>query len=218
MRRLFVIATIQVLVGVTGCKRESTPEVRQVLPPPAMPTTAQDPNSGLPAGHPPIDNMNMPGGALPQGNGPVQGTQPVAWTLPKGWSEQRAGGMRLATFKPSLDGKIDGKIDVSVIVLPGTAGGELSNVNRWRGQIGLGPIDEATREHDRHEVKSKAGAISLYDFTGEGTGTKQRMLAALLFVGGQTWFIKMIGDEAPVAASRADFVKLLESLHPASGS
>lgn len=122
--------------------------------------------------------------------------------------------MRLATFKPP----VAGKVDVSVIVLPGMGGGELGNVNRWRGQIGLGPIEEPAREKMRQEVKSKAGAISLYDFTGEGTGAKQRMLAASLLVDGQTWFVKMVGDEGPVAASKADFVKLLESLHPASGT
>lgn len=122
--------------------------------------------------------------------------------------------MRLATFKPP----VPGKVDVSVIVLPGMGGGELGNVNRWRGQIGLGPLDEAGREKLRQEVKSKVGPVSLYDFSGEGTGTKQRMLAALLVVDGQTWFVKMVGDEAPVAAARADFVKLLASLHPTSGT
>jgi hypothetical protein len=122
--------------------------------------------------------------------------------------------MRLATFKPPAPGKID----VSVIVLPGTGGGELGNVNRWRGQIGLGPVDEAGREHMRQEVKSKVGALSLYDFTGEATGAKQRMLAASLTANGQTWFVKMVGDEKAVAESRAGFVKLLESFRPTSGT
>jgi hypothetical protein len=44
------------------------------------------------------------------------------------------------------------------------------------------------------------------------------MLAALLTANGQTWFVKMVGDEKPVADSRAGFVKLLESFHPTSGS
>jgi hypothetical protein len=109
-----------------------------------------------------------------------------------------------------------GKIDVSVIMIPGAAGGELANVNRWRGQIGLPPIDEAARVQMRKGVNSTAGEVSLYDFAGEGAA-KQRMIAGLLFVGGQSWFVKMVGDDEPVVASRADFTKLLGTLHFPAG-
>jgi hypothetical protein len=140
------------------------------------------------------------------------GADALTWDLSKGWTETRAGGMRFATLKPPATGKID----VSVIVLPGTAGGELANVNRWRGQIGLPPIDEAGRTQMRKEVKSKAGAVSLYDFSA-GDASKQHMIAGLLFAEGRSWFVKMVGDDEPVTASRADFVKLLESLHFPAG-
>jgi len=149
---------------------------------------------------------NLPPPTMPAG------AETLAWDLPKGWTEARAGGMRLATLKPP----VAGKVDVSVIMIPGEAGGELGNVNRWRGQIGLSPVDEAARAQMRKEVKSKAGAVSLYDFSGEGE-SKQHMIAGLLFVDGRSWFVKMVGDDAPVAASRADFVKLLETLHFPAG-
>ena len=32
--------------------------------------------------------------------------------------------------------------DVSVIPLPGMAGRDIDNVNRWRGQVGLAPVSE----------------------------------------------------------------------------
>jgi hypothetical protein len=151
--------------------------------------------------------MNPGGGAMPGlPSAPGEGAA-LAWELPKGWSETRPGGMRFATLKPS----VTGKVDVSVIMLPGSAGGELSNVNRWRGQVGLPPIDEATRVQARKEIKSKAGTVSLYDFVGEGAD-KQRMIAGLLLVDGRSWFLKMTGEPEPVGAARADFVKVLESL------
>jgi len=136
----------------------------------------------------------------------------IAWDLPKGWTEARPGGMRLATLKPPAAGKID----VSVIMFPGEAGGELANVNRWRGQIGLPAVDEAARVKMRKEVPSKAGAVSLYDFASEGAG-KQRMIAGLLFAAGRSWFVKIVGDDEPVVASRADFAKLLGTLHFPAG-
>jgi hypothetical protein len=135
-------------------------------------------------------------------------TSTLEWTLPKGWTESRAAGVRYATIKPA----VNGKVDVSVVVLPGPAGGELANVNRWRGQIGLGAIDEPTLAKARGSIKTKAGAISVYDFVSDGD-KKSRLLAAILVSEESTWFIKMLGDENPVASSRSDFLHLLRSLH-----
>ena len=129
------------------------------------------------------------------------------WTLPAGWTETRAQGVRYATLKPA----VPGKIDVSVVVLPGPAGGELANVNRWRGQIGLPAIDEEALRRARAAVKSPAGAISVYDFVSDGDA-KSRLLAAILVSEESTWFVKMLGDDRPVAAARSEFLHLLRSL------
>jgi len=131
----------------------------------------------------------------------------LAWTLPRGWSERRAAGVRYATLKPAAGGKID----VSVVVLPGPAGGELANVNRWRGQIGLGAIDERDLAGARSSIKTKAGAVSVYDFVSDGN-KKSRLVAAILVSDEMTWFLKMLGDETSVASSRSDFLHLLRSL------
>lgn len=132
----------------------------------------------------------------------------IAWTLPARWTETRGGdGMRLATLKPP----VEGRIDVSVIVLPGPAGGELANVNRWRGQIGLPPLDEPGLARARRAVSTRAGQVALYDFTSEGQA-RSRIIAGLASAGGNTWFIKMAGDERAVGAARQDFIRIVESL------
>jgi hypothetical protein len=135
----------------------------------------------------------------------------LRWVLPKGWTESRsAGGMRYAT----LTGTAKGKLDVSVTVFPGPAGGELANVNRWRNQIGLPPVEDAALSKDRKTLKSPAGPVAVFDYTSDGKDGKgkTRLVAGILFAGGNSWFVKMVGDTGPVAASRADFVKLLETL------
>ena len=161
----------------------------------------------------------MPGASMPPpgvASGPNAGVPPppappasgaLRWTLPKGWTEAGRSAMRYATLKVPAAGKVD----VSVVVLPGPAGGELANVNRWRGQIGLAPIDEGALATARQPVRSKAGEISLYDFTSEGQ-VKTRMIAGLISVDGNTWFLKMVGDSAPVGATRPEFLHFLESL------
>jgi hypothetical protein len=202
------ILSVALLVAVcfglswSGCKRD---EPKPIVPVSSPEARQQMLNPPMPPGHPPI---NPNGGEMPSlpPPAPIEGSA-LAWDLPKGWSEARPGGMRFATLKPP----VTGKVDVSVIMLPGTGGGELGNVNRWRGQVGLAPIDEAARMQMRKEIKSKAGVVSLYDFVGEGAD-KQRMIAGLLLVDGRSWFLKMTGDPDPVGAARADFVKVLESL------
>jgi hypothetical protein len=199
-----------------ACKRDEVTHTRAAreAPPPAPGPMAGAP--GAPAG----PMAGGPMGGAPPGAGPMAGgdslpTPPrpegkgaLKWTLPKGWSEAGSGGMRYATLKAP----VEGKLDVSVVVLPGPAGGELANVNRWRGQIGLGPLDESGLDAARKPVRSRAGRVALYDFEGEGK-VRSRMVGGLVTsADGNTWFIKMVGDSGPVAKARPDFIRIVESL------
>ncbi|HET6440705.1 MAG TPA: hypothetical protein VFG59_21780 [Anaeromyxobacter sp.] len=132
----------------------------------------------------------------------------LRWTLPPGWKEAAGGQMRYAT----LTAPVPGKVDVSVVVLPGDAGGELANVNRWRNQIGLAPLADGELPSVKKVVKSGAGDLNVYDFTSEGQ-KRTRTIAGLASIEGSTWFVKMTGDAEPVASARASFLDLLGSLH-----
>src|SRR5205823_2996632 len=113
-------------------------------------------------------------------------------------------GMRAATFTPPQDA---GKSEVTVVALPGDVGGELANVNRWRGQIALPPLSEAQLASARTTVRSRAGGAALYDFTGGGQ-VKTRIAAAWIKVSGTTWFFKLMGDEKAVETAKPAFLKL----------
>ncbi len=189
-----LLSTLVAVLALAGCGRDEVAHYRV----PKSDPTAVSASGG--AGGPGTAGLPPPPDASATGT--------LEWKLPKGWTESRsAGGMRYATIKPTAAGKIE----VSVTVFPGPAGGELANVNRWRNQIGLPPIEDAALEKDRKTLKSPAGSLSLFDYTSDGK-EKTRMVAAILFAGGNSWFVKMVGDAGPVAASRADFVRLLESL------
>lgn len=146
---------------------------------------------------------NLPEPPRPSAKGSLK------WSLPKGWSQVNGEGMRYATFKTP----VSGRLEATVVVLPGPAGGELANVNRWRSQIALGPLDEAGLAKARTVLKTKAGAVNAYDFLSDGQ-TKSRLVAGYISTpDGNTWFLKMTGDEAPVAKAKPDFMSLLGSLH-----
>jgi len=189
--------TVSALLLAAGCSRDDVAHYRV---PKADPTasSAQAAAGGMGTGS--AEPLPPPPDASSTGT--------LRWALPKGWTESRSsGGMRYAT----LTATAKGKLDVSVTVFPGPAGGELANVNRWRKQIGLPPVEEAALAKDRKTLKSPAGPVEVFDYTSDGK-EKTRLVAGILFAGGNSWFVKMVGDTGPVASSRADFVKLLESL------
>lgn len=145
-------------------------------------------------------------GAAPEA-APTPPSRGLRWKTPPGWRERGASGMRAATLLPP--GR--GRAEVTVVALPGDVGGELANVNRWRGQLGLPALDGAALEAARERLQSRAGSVSLYDFTSDGS-PKTRLVAAAIRVGETTWFFKLMGEEGATAAARPAFVELLKGL------
>ncbi len=181
--RVRALTALSAMALVAGCQRDEVAHFRVPKPRPEVMATAVAP----------------PG--PPEGGG-------LRWKLPAGWKEAQGGSqMRYATLTPP----VQGKVDVSVIRLPGPAGGELANVNRWRNQIGLAPLGEGDLAPARKVVKTAAGDLSVYDFTSEGA-KKTRTIAGLASIQGDTWFVKMTGDAEAVASARPAFLDLLGSL------
>jgi hypothetical protein len=199
--KLGVPLLVAVSVCLGGCSRDEVSHARVAK----LPTGGDDALASQASHRAPSPPPGMGGGEV---DAPPAPDTRLAWTLPKGWTDERTGGMRYATLKVP----VKGRIDASVVVLPGPAGGELMNVNRWRNQIGLPPIDEPALAGARRPVASKAGTLSVYDFTSEGQ-KQSRVVAGLLEAGGSTWFVKMTGDADAVTAARSDFLALLGSLH-----
>jgi len=103
------------LLATAGCQRDDVRHYRVPRSPQRRARTWRDGGGGTaapPAGGPVMDPSAVPA--------PPAGAGGVSWKLPKGWTETRAGGMRFATLVPATPGKLD----VSVVVLPGPAGGE----------------------------------------------------------------------------------------------
>lgn len=202
-RRSLLLAGAALLAAVLGCRSEQVSHFRvpkeapfaQSAPRPASPPQPMGDRTGM-GGQP-----DMPAPPTPKAS--------LKWSLPKGWSELPGGGMRFATFKPP----VPGKLEATVVVLPGPAGGELANVNRWRGQIGLPALDEAALAKARTTLKTKAGAMNVYDFTSEGQARSRMVAGYITTPDGNTWFLKLTGDADPVGKAKPDFTRILESIH-----
>jgi hypothetical protein len=135
----------------------------------------------------------------------------LTWVMPAGWEEAPRGQVRLASFK--IKGENTAQADVSVILLPGTAGGDLANVNRWRGQVGLAAVEaeELAKLTEKVAVGGSEGA--LFDLAGTGpSGDPTRVLATVLHQADMVWFLKMTGDDALVAKQKPLFLEFLKSV------
>jgi hypothetical protein len=190
MRRTCAAAAVCLAIGLlAGCRRDDqiqnyqTP--KETAPPPA--TAPAMPMMGA-------DSLPVPANAAPP-----------HWTTPAGWQEMPPNGVRLGDFVvPGTDGK---KAEVTITTFPGEVGGALANVNRWRQEVGLGPIAENEIASDKVVVDSSEG--KLYDLAGAA----ERTVVAMIPRGGSTWFYKMRGDPDVVSGAKQVFLQFLSSVH-----
>jgi hypothetical protein len=130
----------------------------------------------------------------------------VTWQLPDGWTPAKGSSARYATI--AVTGTDGSKGELAVTHFPGDVGGDLANVNRWRAQIGLPPIEEAALASSVTQVTAGPKILKLID----ATGPQNRCAAGWVSHGGETWFFKFTGPEALVGAEKAKFTAFLESV------
>jgi hypothetical protein len=130
--------------------------------------------------------------------------------LPQGWQELPGGQMKVGNY--SIEGRDGAKAQVTIIPLPGAAGNELNNVNRWRGQIGLPPIKSEDLNQAATEVKVAGEPARLFEVSGVAPQTDgtTRILAALQNRGDSVWFFKMMGNDGLVKEQKDTFLSFLD--------
>lgn len=134
------------------------------------------------------------------------GAPRINWRTPEDWAEVPASSMRYASF--SASGSSGGKIDISIVTFPGEGGSDVDNVNRWRQQIALPPIDESTVTSGVVPLKSADTAFSTIDIAGPSL----RTLAAWTRRDGRVWFFKATGANADVEKEKQKFIQFVQSV------
>lgn len=97
----------------------------------------------------------------------IDGDQPK-WETPEGWTEDKAGGMRLATLKISV-GADAAPIEMSVIGLPLVGDWDaqvLDNANRWRKQLQQPPLAADAAKTELKPLADVAEGAVLFDTVG----------------------------------------------------
>jgi hypothetical protein len=155
---------------------------------------------------------NMAATAVPTTSGPK-----LTWTAPARWKSIPPTPSREATYMIPDDGGAEGELAITAFA--GNVGGELANVNRWRGQppFQLPPIGEAEMAAAVVRFEHNGLKFGLLELVSTGS-PKSRLLGAWVPFGSGTWFFKFTGPDALVAKEKAAFLAFLETVKPATGA
>jgi hypothetical protein len=195
---LFAIACI------AGCGQQNEPSKRMVNRINSAPERPQDQTS-----------VSTIGSDLGNAGGPVE-LDKITLSAPEGWNrrEPRSSFVLAEFYLPGTgESDKDGRLTVSA------AGGDIeSNIERWRTQFGGNPEKEA-----RRTIEASDFQITLVDFAGEfsdqrgpfAPASKQpgaRMLAAIIPIDGELFFVKAVGPEKTIAAHEDKILAFFESV------
>lgn len=150
---------------------------------------------------------------LSTGTGGAPRTPTPTLDLPPGWEHLEPSAFRNLNFRPAGDPELE----CYLTVLGGDGGGQLNNVNRWRGQMSLEPLS-AIELVELERVNFLGVPAVLVDlegsFTGMGGAPKEdwRMLGLLATVPGQAVSLKLTGPSGKVGAQVGNFRDLANEI------
>ncbi len=194
--RVPILISISVgLFFTTGCRDEKI-------------TTYRVPKETPPT-FPAHESMNAPAAAGPSSTTDTPAIS-ITWQAPETWTAKPLGPMRKGSFL--IRGDDGSEADVSIISFPGAAGGLGENINRWRGQLKLPPLSTEQIAAATTEFSSGDLKFTVVDFVGEGSNGPTRILGAVLPLGDETYFFKLMGPDALAEKSRQTFLGFIKTV------
>lgn len=205
---------VSLVILLTGCKDREITAYRAPKDAPAaaaMPQSQAVDTNNLPPGHPPIGGAASPGGTdgmAQMANTPVPtaGGSDLTWSAPAAWTPKGGSSMRKGSYAVKRDGA---EADFAITAFPGDTGGLHANINRWRGQVGLPAASPAELDAAVQHFDGQGLHFEVVDLAGP-SGT--RMLGAITSFNGNSWFFKLMGPDALVAAEKPAYLEFLKTI------
>ncbi len=155
----------------------------------------------LPAGHPGVgaDAPAIPDASSHSSLGEYKA--PASWKL-----DPQKRPMRELTYSIG-EGEKSVVILVSRLPASSFTNAELPNINRWREQVGLPPVNELSAQKSE-KITIGGGDGSLYDLSNG----KTRQILAYVMRGNDIWYFKIIGNAEMVEKESAPFQQFLGTI------
>jgi hypothetical protein len=156
----------------------------------------------------PRSGMRPPMAAAAPAPAPAEeGRAPLEYKLPEGWKKGPPKAFSVVTLRTG-----DGGLAAEVTVSP-VGGGRLLNVNRWRDQLGLGPVSEEQLRKDLREIPVAGGKGAYVELIGpEKDGGRRSILGVMAEDAGTPWVFKMTGPADVVARQKPAFEAFVSSV------
>jgi hypothetical protein len=133
-----------------------------------------------------------------------------SYQLPPGWTRQaKPVELSVATFQAGSNDKV---VTITVSRLPGKAGGLVANLTRWRGKLGLPPIDDDQLPKEMLWLTVDGEKTPYVDLANPAKADSYRILGVVAERGPVTWFFKMQGPPDLVGQQKAAFEAFIESV------
>ena len=198
---LLGLAASTLLLAACGEEKVSVYRVPKEKDPEPPAAAAADAGTEAPA-------QPAPGAAMADTAVPTASGEALVWQAPADWKTKAPGQMRKASYTVAAAGAT---AELSVTAFPGDVGGELANVNRWRGQVGLLPLAAADLDGAVSRVDSNGLRVTVVELAArDGKGTS--ILGAIVPVDGSTWFFKLMGPLGAVQGAKPEFLGFLHTV------
>jgi hypothetical protein len=163
----------------------------------------------LPPSHPSVSDMGM---GAPAASAPISSEGKPNWQAPAGWQEVSAGQFLVAKF--AITGAGGATAAVNISSSSGDGGGQAGNINRWRGQLGLGQLSDGDMNKLVTTIDVQGGKASLVDLSGTDarTGQPTRLVGVIVPQSGQTWFYKLMGNAKVVESQKDAFIQFVQGV------
>jgi hypothetical protein len=94
---------------------------------------------------------------------PKEGDKPMTWTVPEGWRKGKGNQFSYAAFAVGPESGPSVELTISQV-----GGSVLDNLNRWRGQLGLNPIQQSEIAQTFSEIQIDGKKALKVDMSGTG--------------------------------------------------
>jgi len=163
--------------------------------------------------HPPFGDMSNLAGAAGAADGGAAQTsdEGIRYTKPPDWRDSPQ--PVPFAIRSWVVGEGERAALITVSPLSGPVGGVMANVNRWRAQLGLEPIDAGRLDTIARSIDVAGKPASAVDLSGK----TDRLLGVIVPRGETTWFIKMKGPGDLVGEQKAAFDGFVKSIRFGGG-
>jgi hypothetical protein len=134
----------------------------------------------------------------------------LRWTAPAAWEARAGSAMRKGTY--IISGPGGATAELAITAFPGDVGGDLANVNRWRGQLQLPPISATELALSLSRFEANGLQIAVAEMVATTGSPPQRVLGGIVPYDGSTWFFKLTGPDALVTEIKPAFIDFLRTV------